>query len=159
MNVLVAPLKVVNYPFIGQLFLDNEDALKEVNDTLLDVEVIEFRDHGFLILEVALILVYQGVPLVDDVSNIVKHRAVCTHIESCKFVRHVLVFFLLTLKLVVHVFDLNVVTLKLSDNEFLILASSESLLDLCKAHGNVRELLDVCFRILGSFKKCSCLFF
>jgi hypothetical protein len=49
-NILIAPLKVMNNPLICQLFFDYENVLEEVDDPLLDVKVIEFGDHSLLIL-------------------------------------------------------------------------------------------------------------
>ena len=75
-DVFVTPLEVVNDSLVRQLFLHDECVLKEVDDALFDVEVIELSDHCFLVLEVPLVLVDQGVALVDYVSNIVKDCAV-----------------------------------------------------------------------------------
>ena len=55
-DVLVAPLEVVNDALVRQLLLDNEDVLEEVDDALLDVEVVELGNHRLLILQVLLIL-------------------------------------------------------------------------------------------------------
>ena len=56
-DVLVSPLEVVDNPLVSELFLDNEDVLKEINDTLINIEMVEFCDHGLLVLEVSFILV------------------------------------------------------------------------------------------------------
>ena len=49
-DVLVAPLEVVNDPLVCQLLLHDEDVLKEVDDSLIDVEVVKFGNHRLLIL-------------------------------------------------------------------------------------------------------------
>lgn len=50
MNIFVAPFEVMDYPFIRQLFLDDENILKEVYNPLLDIKVIKLCDHGLLVL-------------------------------------------------------------------------------------------------------------
>jgi hypothetical protein len=57
-NVLVSPLKVMNNSFIREFFLEDENVLKEFQDPLLYIEVIEFSDHSLLIFKISLILVY-----------------------------------------------------------------------------------------------------
>jgi hypothetical protein len=49
-NVLITPLKVVNDPLVSELLLENENVLEELEDTLFDIKVIEFCNHGFLVL-------------------------------------------------------------------------------------------------------------
>lgn len=49
-DVLVAPLEVVDDSLVGQLLLQNEDVLEEIQDALLDIKVVEFCNHGLLIL-------------------------------------------------------------------------------------------------------------
>jgi len=56
-NILVAPFEIVNYSFVSQLFFDNENILKEFNDPLTNVQMVEFCDHCFLILQILFILV------------------------------------------------------------------------------------------------------
>jgi hypothetical protein len=56
-NVLVSPLKVMNDPFIREFFLEDENVLKEFQDSLLYIKVIEFSNHSLLIFKVSLILV------------------------------------------------------------------------------------------------------
>jgi len=50
MNILIAPLKIMNNPLICQLFFDNKNVLEEIDDPLLNVKVIELSNHSFLIL-------------------------------------------------------------------------------------------------------------
>ena len=83
-NVFVAPLEVVDYSFVGQLLLHNKDILEKVNNPLFNIKMVEFSDHGFLVFEVALVLVNQSVSFIDYVSDIVKDRAVCAHVEGSK---------------------------------------------------------------------------
>jgi hypothetical protein len=56
-NVLVSPLKVMNDSFIREFFLEDKNILKEFQDPLLYIKVIEFSDHSLLIFKVSLILV------------------------------------------------------------------------------------------------------
>jgi hypothetical protein len=49
-DVLVTPLEVVDDSLVGQLLLQNEDVLEEIKDALLDIKVVEFCNHGLLIL-------------------------------------------------------------------------------------------------------------
>ena len=64
MNIFVPPFEVVDDPFVSELFLDNEDVLEEVYDPLLDIEVVKLSNHGLLVLQILLILVDQGIPLI-----------------------------------------------------------------------------------------------
>jgi hypothetical protein len=72
-NVLVSPLKVMNYSFICEFFLENENVLKEFQDPLLYIKMIEFSNHSLLIFKVSLILVDQCIPLIDDTANVIKY--------------------------------------------------------------------------------------
>ena len=56
-NILVAPLKVMNNPFIRKLLLNNEDVLEKVNDSLFDIKVVKLGYHRLLILQISLISV------------------------------------------------------------------------------------------------------
>lgn len=56
-NIFIAPFKVVDYPLICQLFLQDENVLEKVNDSLFDVKVIEFCYHSFLVFEILFILI------------------------------------------------------------------------------------------------------
>ena len=147
-DVLVAPLEVVDDALVSQLLLHDESVLEKVDDALLDVEVVELGDHGFLVFQVALILVNKGVPLIDDPSNIIKHSSISAHVQAGHLVRHVLVLLLLSLQLCMHILDLDVVALKLSDDHFLVVAPknfvkqendlpSESLLNFGESHGDI----------------------
>jgi len=55
-----------------------------------------------------------------------------------------------------HVFNLAVVIFQLPDNEFLVLASPESFLDLRELVGDVRQLLDVSLRVLSPVQQSLC---
>lgn len=72
MNVLVAPLKVVDNAFVSQLLLHDKEVLEEVHDALVDVEVVELSNHCLLVLEVLLVGVDEGVPLVYDRPDVVE---------------------------------------------------------------------------------------
>ena len=80
-NILVAPLKVMNDALVGELLFDDEDILEEIDDALFDVKVIELSDHGLLILEVLLVLIDESIALVNDVSDIVENSAVVAHVH------------------------------------------------------------------------------
>ena len=80
-NILVAPLKVMNDALVGELLFDDEDILEEIDDALFDVKMIELGNHRLLILEILLILVDESVALVDDVSDIVENSAVVAHVH------------------------------------------------------------------------------
>ena len=72
-NVFVSPLKVMNDSFIREFFLQNENVLKEFQDPLLYIKVIEFSDHSLLIFKVSLILVDQRIPLIDYTANVIEY--------------------------------------------------------------------------------------
>ena len=50
MYVFVAPFEVVDYAFVCQLLLHDEEVLEKLYYSLIDVKVIELCDHCFLIL-------------------------------------------------------------------------------------------------------------
>lgn len=72
MDVLVAPLEVVDHSLISQLLLQNEDVLEEIHDSLLHVEVIKLSYHSLLVFQVLLVLVDQSIALVYLVPNVVE---------------------------------------------------------------------------------------
>ena len=49
MDVLIAPFEIVNYSLVRQFLFDYKDVLKEINDPLFYVKMIEFGYHCFLI--------------------------------------------------------------------------------------------------------------
>ncbi len=81
MDVLVSPLEVMNDPLVCQLLFHNEYILEEVHDSLFDVKVIELCNHGLLVLEILLILIDQGVPLINDTSYVVEDRSVSASLK------------------------------------------------------------------------------
>lgn len=121
MDVLVAPLEVVDNPFVRQFLLHDEDVLEEINYSLLDVEVVKLRNHCFLVFQIAFVLIDQGIPLVDHVSDVVKHRTVVASIHSCQLIGEILVLLLFFLKLNMHVLNLMVVSLEFPDDQLLVL--------------------------------------
>lgn len=159
MYVLVTPLEVVDNPLVSQLLFNNEYVLEKIDYSLLDVEMVKLSNHGFLVFQVSFILVDQCIPFIYHVSNVVKNCAVGAHIKLSKSLGQILVLLLLSLKLVVHVFDLYVVSFQLSHNQLLVHSSPESLLNFSKTHCDVWQLLDVSFRIFGAVKKGLCFFF
>jgi len=126
MNVLIAPLEVVNDPFVSKLFLHDKYVLKEVDYPLLDVEVVELSDHCLLVLQVSLVLVYECISFVNHAADVVEQRRVCASLEGCESVLQRLVFFFLLGQLFVHVPDLGVVSLELSDNHFFVFSTENS---------------------------------
>ena len=75
-NILVTPFEVVNYALIGEFLLYNEQVLEELDDSLVNIEVVEFCDHRLLILEILLVLIDQCIPLVDDATDVIKDLCV-----------------------------------------------------------------------------------
>ena len=86
MNVLVAPLEVMDDALISQFLLDDKNVLEKINDSFFDIEMVELGDHGLLIFQVSLILINERISLVNDISNIVEHGAIGTHVHLLKFV-------------------------------------------------------------------------
>ena len=121
-DVLVAPFEVVDDALVCQLLLDDENVLEEVDDSLLNIKVIELGNHGFLVLQVALVLINERIALVNHVPDVVEHGAIGAHVHLRQLVRQILVLLLLSLQLVVHVLYLDVVALKLAHNQFLVLS-------------------------------------
>ena len=76
-NIFVSPFEVMDDSLVRELLLDYEDVLKEINDTLINIEMVEFCDHGLLVLEVSFILVDQSISLINDTSNVIKRLNVC----------------------------------------------------------------------------------
>ena len=73
MNVLVSPLKVMNNPFVSEFFLEDENVLKEFQNSFLYIKVIKFSDHSLLVFKISLILVDQSIPLVNNTANVVEY--------------------------------------------------------------------------------------
>ena len=71
-NILVTPFEVVDDTLVRKLLLDDEYILEEVYDALIDVEMVEFGDHCLLIFQVRLIVVNQGVALINDTADVIK---------------------------------------------------------------------------------------
>ena len=57
---------------VSQLFLYDENVLEEIDDSLIDIEMVELSYHSFLVLQVSLICVNQCVSFVDHASDVVK---------------------------------------------------------------------------------------
>jgi len=109
-DVLVAPLEVMDYPLVRQLLLHNEDVLEKVNDALLDVEVVELRNHCFLVFQIPFVLVDQSVSFINYVSDVVENCTIGTQIQLRKLLMKTLIFFFFSLKLGIHIFDLDIVS-------------------------------------------------
>jgi hypothetical protein len=71
-NIFVAPFEVVDYSFVGQFLFNYKNVLEKLNYSLVDVEVIELSNHGFLVLQIFIVLVDQCVPFINHRSDIVK---------------------------------------------------------------------------------------
>ena len=54
MDILVAPLEVMDDPSIRQLLLHNEELLEEIDNMLFDIDMIIFSDHRLLISQIVL---------------------------------------------------------------------------------------------------------
>lgn len=143
MDVLVSPLEVVNDSFISELLFDYKDVLEKVNNSLFDVKMIELGNHRLLVFKVPLILVNKCISFIYDVSYVVKDRTICAHIKLREFFSEILIFFLLSLKFIVHILNLDIVSLKFTHNELLIDPSSKSVLYFSKSHSDIRELFNM----------------
>ena len=75
-DIFVAPLKVVDDALIRQLLLHDEDVLEEVDDSFVDVKVVELGNHRLLVLQISLVLINQSVALVDDRSDVIERLRV-----------------------------------------------------------------------------------
>lgn len=115
-NVLVAPLEVMDDALVRQLLLHDENILEEVDDPLLNIKMIKLGNHRLLIFQIALVLIYQCIPLVDHVPDVVKNGRIGAHVQLGKLVRQILIFLLLLLQFVVHILNLDVVALELTHN-------------------------------------------
>ena len=110
-NVFVSPLEVVYYPFVCKFLFYNENVLKEIDNSLFYVEMVELRNHCFLVFQIALVLIDKGISFIDHISDVVEDCAVSASVHCCQFVSEVLVLLLFLLKLYVHVLYLMVVPL------------------------------------------------
>ena len=86
MNIIGAPLEVMDDALVRQFLLDDKNVLEKVNDSFFDIEMVELGDHSLLIFQVSLILINERISLVNDISNIVEHGAIVAHVHLLKFV-------------------------------------------------------------------------
>ena len=142
-DVLVSPFEVVNNSFISELLFYDENVLEKVDNSLFDVKMIELCNHRLLVFKVSLILVNESISFIYDVSYVVEDRTICAHIKLRELFSEILVFFLLSLKFIVHILNLDVVSLKFAHNELLIDPSSKSVLYFSKSHSDIRELFNM----------------
>ena len=112
MDVLVSPLEVVDYPFVSKFLFDYKKILEKLHNPLINIEVVKLRNHCLLILEVLLISVNQCIPLINDTSQVLKHLCVELLLQTRQRVINSLVFSFLSLKFIVHCFDLVIVPFK-----------------------------------------------
>lgn len=143
MDVLVAPFEVVNDALVRQLLLHDEDVLKEVDNALIDVEVVELSNHRLLVLEVLLVEVDEGIAFVNYAADIVKGLCVAAPLQLCQSIIEGLVFAFLPLQLKIHVLYLRIVALELTQDHFLVLSMSELGLDLLKVIDDLWQLVRV----------------
>lgn len=73
MDILIAPLKIVDNALVGQLLFHNENTLEKIDYTLFYVKMVKFSDHSFLVFQISLILIYEGISFIDGVSYIIKN--------------------------------------------------------------------------------------
>lgn len=73
MDIFVSPLKVVNNSLISELLLENENILEEIQNALFYIKMIEFSNHGLLIFKIPLVLVDQGISLIDNTSDVIEN--------------------------------------------------------------------------------------
>ena len=106
----------MDYSFVCQFFLHDKDVLKEVNDSFFYVEMVEFGYHGFLVFEISFVLVNESITFINHISNIIKNGAICTLIKQIELISKILVLFLLSLKLVEHVLDLDEITFEFTND-------------------------------------------
>ena len=110
-NVFIAPLKVVDNPFVCQFFLYDEKILEKLNDSLVDVKMVEFCYHGLLIFQIFFVLVNQSIALIDYAPDVVEDLRIGLLFEIGECVIKGLIFSLFPLELEVHVFNLSIVPL------------------------------------------------
>ena len=149
-NVLVSPFKVMDDPLVGQLLLDDEDVLEEVDDALIDIKMVELSNHRLLVLQVAFVGVYKRISLINDTSNVVKAGDVGCPFQLCQCVLKRLIFPLFSFQLKVHVLNRDVVTFELPEDHLFVRSFGKLALDLFKVTNNLRELvlvglLTLCF--------------
>ena len=143
-DVLVAPLEVVNDALVCQLLLHDEDVLKEVDDSLIDIEVVELGNHCLLIFQVAFVSVNQGVPLVDHAANVVEHLSIHGAFQACYRIVQSLVLGVFPIQLRIHGLDLLIVTVQLAYDHLLVLSVLKLALDLLKVVHYLRQFVRVC---------------
>ena len=83
-NILVAPLEVVDDALVSEFLLHNEEVLEKLDNSLVDIEVVKLSDHRFLVLQVLLVCVDQRIPLIDDASDVVENLSVCVFFQVSK---------------------------------------------------------------------------
>ena len=72
MNIFVTPFKVMNDSFVSKFLFNNEDVLKEFDNPFIDVKMIEFSNHCFLVLKIHFVFVSECIAFVNNVSNVIK---------------------------------------------------------------------------------------
>lgn len=150
-NILVAPLEVVDDALVGEFLLHDEEVLEKLDNSLVDIEVVELGNHGLLVLQVLLIRVDQRIPLIDDATDVVEHLGVGVFFQVSKRIVQGLVLAFLTLQLEMHILDLSVVSLELSQNHILVSPFLELAFDLVEVLNDLRQLVGICllrFRFL-----------
>ena len=77
-NIFVSPFEIMNDSLISELFLNNEDILEEVYDSLLNVKVIKLSYHSLLIFQVFLICVNQSVSFINNSPYVIENASIST---------------------------------------------------------------------------------
>ena len=142
-DILVAPLKVVDYSLVCQLLFHYEQVLEEVDDALIDIEVIKLSNHGLLVLEVLLIGIDQCISLINDTPNVVEHLGIGMSLQICQRIIQRLVFSLFPFQLEVHVLYRLIVALQLTQNQLLIISIDKLGLDLVEVGDDFGQLFTV----------------
>jgi len=75
-NVLVAPFEVVDDALVSEFLLDYEQVLEKLDNSFIDVKVIELSNHCLLILQIFLVLVDQGISFVNDTADVIEHLSI-----------------------------------------------------------------------------------
>jgi hypothetical protein len=64
MDIFVTPFKVMDDSLVGKLLFYDKDVLEEFYNSLVDVKMIEFGYHRFLVFQILFVLINQRVSFV-----------------------------------------------------------------------------------------------
>lgn len=85
MDVFVPPFEVVDNPLICQFFLYNEDVLKEINNSFVDIKMVKLCNHCFLTFQIHFVLADKSISVVDHISDVVENLDVVVSVSSWVF--------------------------------------------------------------------------